>query len=106
MSSENSVQQEHTDVKLPQKRLFRQRAHCNPWSDHSLDYPIRPDLFQWGELFDGKAEPPVTMADIGCGYGGLLFSLSTRFPEARIVGLEIRLKVADYVQVSADLQNY
>ena len=27
-----------TTVKaLPQKRYYRQRAHCNPMSDHSLD---------------------------------------------------------------------
>jgi tRNA (guanine-N7-)-methyltransferase len=24
------------DVKLPQKRFFRQRAHANPFSDHQL----------------------------------------------------------------------
>ncbi|VDO00442.1 unnamed protein product [Rodentolepis nana] len=91
-------------AKLPQKRLYRQRAHCNPWADHSLNYPTRPDLFQWGVLFDGKEEPPVTMVDIGCGYGGLLFSLSTRFPTSRIVGMEIRLKVMDYVQVSGQIE--
>uniref|UniRef100_A0A915EYX7 tRNA (guanine-N(7)-)-methyltransferase n=1 Tax=Echinococcus canadensis TaxID=519352 RepID=A0A915EYX7_9CEST len=85
-------------VKLPQKRLYRQRAHCNPWSDHCLSYPVRPDLYHWGELFDGKAVPSVSMVDVGCGYGGLLFSLSTLFPNARIVGMEIRLKVFDYVQ--------
>ncbi|VUZ50191.1 unnamed protein product [Hymenolepis diminuta] len=95
-------------AKLPQKRLYRQRAHCNPWSDHSLDYPVRPDLFQWGVLFDGKEEPPVTMVDIGCGYGGLLFRLSIQFPLARIVGMEIRLKVVDYVQakIKALRQNH
>lgn len=25
------------DVKMPQKRFFRQRAHANPFSDHRLD---------------------------------------------------------------------
>lgn len=25
------------DVKLPQKRFFRQRAHANPFSDHRLE---------------------------------------------------------------------
>ena len=24
-------------VKAPQKRFFRQRAHCNPFSDHQID---------------------------------------------------------------------
>ena len=86
-------------LKLPQKRLYRQRAHCNPWSDHCLTYPTRPYLSNWEDLFGGLPGTPVTMADIGCGYGGLLFSLSPRFPAARIVGFEIRLKVVDYVQV-------
>ncbi|KAL5960589.1 tRNA guanine-N 7 methyltransferase [Taenia solium] len=104
MSTEGSTQLGASEssgrgfVKLPQKRLYRQRAHCNPWSDHYLSYPVRPDLYQWDELFDGNANPPVSMVDVGCGYGGLLFSLSTRFPDARIVGMEIRLKVVDYVQ--------
>lgn len=26
-----------TEVQLPQKRFFRQRAHANPFSDHQLD---------------------------------------------------------------------
>lgn len=86
-------------VKLPQKRLYRQRAHCNPWSDHSLAYPVRPDDFDWASLYDGRPDPPVTMIDVGCGYGGLLFQLATTFPEARSLGMEIRLKVVDYVQV-------
>lgn len=105
MSAEGSTQPEASEsggggvVKLPQKRLYRQRAHCNPWSDHDFSYPLRPDRHRWDELFDGEPNPPVSMVDVGCGYGGLLFSLSTCFPEARIVGMEIRLKVFDYVQV-------
>lgn len=27
---------ESTVAKLPRKRFFRQRAHCNPFSDHDL----------------------------------------------------------------------
>jgi len=27
----------NVDVKLPQKRFFRQRAHANPFSDHKLE---------------------------------------------------------------------
>ena len=36
--------------------------------------------------------------DVGCGYGGLLVSLSPLFPSEYILGLEIRVKVSDYVQ--------
>ncbi|XP_075220471.1 tRNA (guanine-N(7)-)-methyltransferase isoform X3 [Lycorma delicatula] len=39
----------------------------------------------------------VEFADIGCGYGGLLVTLSTMFPDTLMLGMEIRLKVSDYV---------
>lgn len=39
----------------------------------------------------------VTFADIGCGYGGLLVSLSKMFPGNLALGMEIRVKVSDYV---------
>jgi hypothetical protein len=34
---------EAAEVKLPQKRYYRQRAHANPMSDHELVYPRTPD---------------------------------------------------------------
>ena len=37
-------------------------------------------------------------ADVGCGYGGLLLTLSEMFPNDFSVGFEIRVKVSDYVQ--------
>ena len=40
----------------------------------------------------------VRFADVGCGYGGLLVSLSPLYPTTRMLGIEIRLKVSDYVQ--------
>ncbi|XP_053986925.1 tRNA (guanine-N(7)-)-methyltransferase isoform X2 [Hylaeus anthracinus] len=39
----------------------------------------------------------VEFADIGCGYGGLLVTLSPMFPDSLIIGMEIRVKVSDYV---------
>ncbi|KAM8916502.1 tRNA (guanine-N(7)-)-methyltransferase isoform 2-T2 [Spinachia spinachia] len=42
--------------------------------------------------------PRVEFADIGCGYGGLLVELSPLFPDKLILGMEIRVKVSDYVQ--------
>ncbi|KAF5401872.1 tRNA (guanine-N(7)-)-methyltransferase B [Paragonimus heterotremus] len=94
-------------VDLPVKRYYRQRAHCNPWSDHTLDYPIRPDQFNWDGLYGGvQSDTPenvssdslVRYVDVGCGYGGLLFKLAVRFPSVRSLGLEIRLKVSDFVK--------
>lgn len=40
----------------------------------------------------------VEVADIGCGFGGLLFALAPRMPNTLILGLEIRSSVTEYVQ--------
>lgn len=101
--------------KLPQKKYYRQRAHSNPISDHSLDYPVSPDAMDWAPYYpayfsepssassdssdgDVAAKKQVEFADIGCGYGGLLVSLSPLFPDTMMLGMEIRVKVSDYVQ--------
>jgi tRNA (guanine-N7-)-methyltransferase len=54
---------------------------------------LYPEYFQ----DDTKAGSRVEFADIGCGYGGLLVALSTMYPETLMVGMEIRVKVSDYV---------
>ncbi|XP_012268767.2 tRNA (guanine-N(7)-)-methyltransferase [Athalia rosae] len=97
-----------TAVALPQKKYYRQRAHSNPIADHCIDYPRTPSSMNWNELYpehfqsindNNEAALPdqVEFADIGCGYGGLLVTLSTMFPENLILGMEIRVKVSDYV---------
>lgn len=48
----------------------------------------------YGEFGKGKR---IEFADIGCGYGGLLIRLSTMFPDTLMLGMEIRVKVANYV---------
>lgn len=84
---------------LPQKKYYRQRAHSNPLADHTFTYPTRPSDMDWRALYPawepGKA---VSFLDIGCGYGGLLVELSGLYPDTLILGLEIRVKVSDYVQ--------
>ncbi|XP_062400852.1 tRNA (guanine-N(7)-)-methyltransferase [Sardina pilchardus] len=99
-------------VSMPQKRYYRQRAHSNPMADHTFQYPVCPEEMDWSELYPEFCSPPderhdnepnrsrakVEFADIGCGYGGLLVELSPLFPDALILGLEIRVKVSDYVQ--------
>ncbi|XP_045685544.1 tRNA (guanine-N(7)-)-methyltransferase isoform X2 [Phyllostomus hastatus] len=102
----------------PQKRYYRQRAHSNPMADHTLRYPVKPEEMDWSELYpeffapltqnlshddpkdkkEKRAQAQVEFADIGCGYGGLLVELSPLFPNTLILGLEIRVKVSDYVQ--------
>ena len=39
----------------------------------------------------------MTVVDVGCGYGGLLFGLSTVLPDKLILGLEIRDKLVNFV---------
>lgn len=105
-------------AKLPQKKYYRQRAHSNPMSDHSFDYPVRPSDMDWHQYYpefftapptsdvengDKQLSKPgnakkVEFADIGCGYGGLLVDLSPMFPDTLMLGMEIRVKVSDYVK--------
>lgn len=88
------------DIELPQKRFYRQRAHCNPLADHSFRPPVTPQEMDWSPLFPQELLDQgrqVEFADVGCGYGGLLIGLSPLFPESLMVGMEIRLKVSDYV---------
>ena len=87
-------------VSLPQKRFYRQRAHSNPIADHCFEYPTRPDLMDWSSHYpsvDMDKSRGVEFADIGCGYGGLLIELSPMFPNCLMLGLEIRVKVCDFV---------
>lgn len=91
---------------MPQKRYYRQRAHSNPMAHHEFNYPVCPEEMDWSDLypnfFTGNSSEngtsQVEFADIGCGYGGLLVELSTLFPDKLILGMEIRVKVSDYVQ--------
>ncbi|PGH12083.1 tRNA (guanine-N(7)-)-methyltransferase [Helicocarpus griseus UAMH5409] len=100
------------EIRLPQKRLYRQRAHANPFSDHLLSYPISPAHMDWSTHFPAFVDPDagnvnlsgarrltkdVEIADIGCGFGGLLVALAPLLPEKLIVGMELRSQVCDYV---------
>nr|KAF6452941.1 hypothetical protein HJG59_008239 [Molossus molossus] len=106
-----------SEAPQPQKRYYRQRAHSNPMADHTLRYPVKPEEMDWSELYpefftpltqnqshddpkakEKRSQTQVEFADIGCGYGGLLVELSPLFPDTLILGLEIRVKVSDYVQ--------
>jgi tRNA (guanine-N7-)-methyltransferase len=84
-------------VQLPQKRYYRQRAHSNPLAHHCFDYPVSPTNEIWDEKYPKRNEREVEILDIGCGYGGLLIQLSKHFPNCLLLGLEIRVKVSDYV---------
>ncbi|KAJ9663742.1 tRNA (guanine-N(7)-)-methyltransferase (tRNA(m7G46)-methyltransferase) [Coniosporium apollinis] len=114
----NAVNKETGSPQLPRKKLYRQRAHANPFSDHVLD-PTSPADMDWTLLYPAftfeRLEPEtqphakglttvrrmsknVEIADIGCGFGGLLFALAPRFPDTLVLGLEIRTSVTEFVQ--------
>ncbi|KOB74469.1 tRNA (guanine-N(7)-)-methyltransferase [Operophtera brumata] len=60
--------------------------------------PVHPDEYDWSVLYpENKELKKVQFLDVGCGYGGLLVTLSTMFPDNLMLGLEIRVKVSDYV---------
>ncbi|KAI4118038.1 MAG: hypothetical protein LQ345_001838 [Seirophora villosa] len=124
-------------AELPKKKFYRQRAHANPFSDHQLD-PAAPDLMDWAAHYPAYValdsaqnttedvdspsalralNKPVTVADIGCGFGGLLVALAPKLPEDLLigkppfqarqlrrlisrnrVGMEIRTQVTEFVQ--------
>lgn len=77
-----------------------------------MDSPINPKEMDWSQFYpEKKADERVEFADIGCGYGGLLgmremytsmtnslVSLASVFPEKYMLGMEIRVKVTEYVK--------
>ncbi|KAF8339661.1 putative methyltransferase [Cantharellus anzutake] len=82
---------------FPQKRFYRQRAHANPFSDHSLEYPPSPGEMDWSKHYPAHPTKKVEFADIGCGFGGLLVGLAPLFPQTLMLGMEIRINVTQYV---------
>lgn len=84
-------------AQLPQKRFYRQRAHANPFSDHELTYPACPGAMDWSSFYPNAKNRQVEIADVGCGFGGLLVALAPHFPESLILGMEIRVQVETYV---------
>ncbi|EGV63362.1 hypothetical protein CANTEDRAFT_130840 [Yamadazyma tenuis ATCC 10573] len=93
------------ELDLPRKRYYRQRAHSNPFSDHRLDYPKYPESMDWGKFYPAyhdketnQMTQDVEIADIGCGYGGLLLGLTKEFPDKLLLGMEIRVQVSQYVE--------
>lgn len=59
--------------------------------------PNHPNEFNWTTLYPDIGANEVEFADIGCGYGGFLVTLGELFPNKYAIGMEIRVKVSDYV---------
>ncbi|XP_047959332.1 tRNA (guanine-N(7)-)-methyltransferase [Salvia hispanica] len=88
---------------LPRKRFYRARAHSNPLSDSHFPVPISPahfdnDCSALFPKFFPNGSKKIEFADIGCGFGGLLISLATLFPDTLMIGMELRDKVTEYVK--------
>ncbi|KAJ5190787.1 tRNA (guanine-N(7)-)-methyltransferase [Penicillium cinerascens] len=112
LAAQQAVGHGDVEVKLPQKRFFRQRAHANPFSDHKLEYPLSPAHMDWSPHYPAfvdndssqinlagarKLTKDVEVVDIGCGFGGLLIGLAPLLPETLMVGMEIRISVLEFV---------
>lgn len=48
-------------------------------------------------MYNGVNSRKIDFLDIGCGFGGLLFELSSKFPDKLAFGLEIRPKLASFI---------
>uniref|UniRef100_A0A2N9H3K8 tRNA (guanine-N(7)-)-methyltransferase n=1 Tax=Fagus sylvatica TaxID=28930 RepID=A0A2N9H3K8_FAGSY len=57
---------------------------------------LQSQFFSSSDQIDSSKK--IQFADIGCGFGGLLISLSTLFPETLMIGMELRDKVSEYVK--------
>lgn len=62
---------------------------CNT-VEHPSDYDHQRD-------YEVKDEQHVSIIDIGCGFGGLLFGLAPAFKDKLILGMEIRDKLVNFV---------
>ncbi|KAK4368292.1 hypothetical protein RND71_012084 [Anisodus tanguticus] len=87
---------------LPRKRFYRARAHSNPLSDSHFPIPISPAEVDYSlhypEMVKADGSKKIQFADVGCGFGGLLISLASLFPDTLMVGMELRDKVTEYVK--------
>ena len=73
-----------------------------------FDHPTEPTEFDtaahYPAFFTGESSssstpsPVVEIADVGCGFGGLLIGLSPLYPRTLIMGMEIRAKVTEFVR--------
>lgn len=87
-------------LNFEQKKHYRQRAHANPFSDHSLVYPSSPDSIDWSSHYPAFPNQRPSFADIGCGFGGLLITLAPQFPDTLIIGQSslFLLKTLSYIR--------
>jgi tRNA (guanine-N7-)-methyltransferase len=77
------------------------RAHTNPLADERYEVPESPVAFAAQcatTMYPGLTHPRVTLCDVGCAWGGMIMRLAPLFPQEVLLGIEIRLRVAEYTQ--------
>lgn len=88
------------DLRLPSKNKYRQRAHTNPLSSLGVSPPRKPSEMDWQSVFPKLSARGVscepTVADVGCGFGGLLVALANALEEEVVLGMELRARVSQY----------
>ncbi|OQO04951.1 hypothetical protein B0A48_07969 [Cryoendolithus antarcticus] len=73
------------------------------WSPHypsfvDTESNVKPEADSLDAATTPTLDRQIAIADIGCGFGGLLFALAPKYPESLILGLEIRTSVTEYVE--------
>ena len=108
---EEGVRRAGEGAMVPQKKFFRSRAHINPLNTPvGFEFPVAPERMEWtahypafgdAAAYVGHARPAryVELADVGCGFGGLLMGLAPVLPDTLMLGMEIRPHVTEYVRL-------
>lgn len=64
-----------------------------------ISSPYSPDEVNLKEFYPTiKENEKIEIVDVGCAYGGFLTSIATLLPTTYMLGMEIRLRVAEYTQ--------
>ena len=67
---------------MPRKRFYRQRAHSNVFSDHVLEYPVRPEEYDWESHYPNM----IKADDAGHGTGAVVEKRKVEFAD---IGTEV-----------------
>jgi len=74
-----------------------QAASCSELRLNTVECPIEYSPTPVAPHLNGRNGPHVSFLDVGCGYGGLLMAIGSKFPEKLMLGMEIREQVTNYV---------
>ena len=91
-------------VKSAERASKRTLASCACRYAKTVCGCVNPALqVNWAALYPAYFPTPtshprhVDILDVGCGFGGMTLELARLFPDQLVLGLEIRVKVVEYV---------